>query len=358
MDLEDQMVLCKNTVPLTLEGGPMKKYIGLDAHSSTCSFCVMDERGKIHDDVKIATNGRLLREYVRNVSGKKKLTFEECELSSWLYEMFKNEDCELLVCNPVANKNYKKAKTDKLDARQLANLLRGNFLEAVYHDGSDREKFRDLMSGYQQLVDDATRVKNRYKSLFRKDGERPMGEKVYNDESLLEGLSREDLQFVGKQMYRLLKEMEQGRKEYVSEIKKYGKKFEEIKVLKTLVGIADIQASKIVAQVIDPRRFRNKHKYFSYCGLVRHRQTSGDKNYGDKKIWGNRSLKCVYKMAANSALQGNNVFREYYDRLRLNGSGHKNAKNAVSRKIAAISLQLWKNNVKFKPEMVSNGIIE
>lgn len=336
----------------------MNKYIGLDAHSSTCSFCVMDERGKVLDTVKIVTNGRLLREYVRSVSGKKKLTFEECELSSWLYEMFKNEDCELLVCNPVENKSYKKAKTDKLDARQLADLLRGNFLKPVYHNGSDREKFRDLMSGYQQLVDDAVKIKNRYKSLFRKDGTRTSGSKLYNDEDLLEGLSRKDLQFVGKQMYRLLEEMERCRKEYVCEIKKYSKKFKEIKVLKTLVGIADIQAAKIIAQVIEPRRFKNKHKYFSYCGLVRHRQISGDKSYGDKKIWGNRTLKCVYKMAANSALKGNNVFREYYDHLRRNGSNHKNARNAVSRKIAAISLQLWKNNVKFNPKMVTNGIIE
>lgn len=334
------------------------KYIGLDAHSSTCSFCVMDEQGNEQDNVRIVTNGRLLREYVRTISGKKKLTFEECELSSWLYEMFKNEDCEMLVCNPVDNKSYKNAKTDKLDARRLADLLRGNFLTPVYHDGSDREKFRDLMSGYQQLIEDAVKIKNRYKSLFRKDGTRPVGATVYSDEKLLEGLQRKDLQFVGKQMYRLLEEMDQCRKEYVCEIKKYSKKFKEIKVLKTLPGIKDIQAAKIVAQVIEPKRFRNKHKFFSYCGLVRHQQISGDKNYGDKKIWGNRTLKCVYKMAANSALKGDNVFREYYDHLRRNGTGHKNARNAVSRKIAAISLILWKNNVKFRPEMVTNGIIK
>jgi len=318
----------------------------------------MDGNGKVHDNVKIVTNGRLLREYVRNIPGSKKLTFEECELSSWLYEMFKNEDCELLVCNPVENRNYKKAKTDKLDARQLADLLRGNFLTPVYHDGSEREKFRDLMSGYQDLIEDAVRMKNRYKSLFRKEGKRESGQKVYNDERLLQGLGREDFKFVGKHIHHLLKEMEKIRQEYIPEIRKYSKKFKEIRVLKTLPGIKDIQASKIVAQVIDPRRFKNKHKYFSYCGLVRHRQTSGDRTYGDKKIWGNRTLKCVYKMAANSALKGDNVFREYYDNLRNNGTSHKNARNAVSRKIAAISLILWKNNVKFKPEMVANGIIK
>ena len=231
-------------------------------------------------------------------------------------------------------------------------------MKPVYHDGSDREKFRDLMSGYQQLVDDAVKIKNRYKSLFRKGGKRHIGMKIYNDENLLEELDRKDLKFVGTRTYELLGEMEKQRKEYVSEIKKYSKKFKEIRILKNIPGIGDIQASKIVAQVIDPRRFKNKYKYFSYCGLVRHKQISGDKSYGDRKIWGNRALKCVYKMAAHSVLKGNNEFRKYYDCVRSKGTSHKGASNAVSRKIAAISLALWKNNVRFDPEMVTNGIIE
>lgn len=331
------------------------KYIGLDAHSSTCNFCVMDGSGRIHDDARIATNGRLLREYVGNVPGRKKLTFEECEMSTWLYEMFKNENCELMVCNPVTNRQYRKAKTDKLDARQLADLLRGDFLIPVYHDGSEREKFRDLMSAYRQIIEEIIRTKCRYKSLFRKDGKRPVGGQVYTDRSRIEELKRRDLRFIAERTYDLLEELERSRREYTREIKRYGRKFKEIKVLKSLPGIADIQASHIVSQVIDPARFKNKHKYFSYCGQVRHRQISGGKSYGDKKIWGNRTLKKVYKMAANSALRSNNVFREYYDELRRKGTSHKNARNAVSRKIAAVSLAIWKKNERFDPDMIRNG---
>lgn len=336
----------------------MKKYIGLDAHSSTCSFCVMDEKGKVLDAVTVLTNGRLLIGYLRGIFGEKALTFEECELSSWLYKILKNEVDELVICSPVANKSYKKSKTDKLDARNLANLLRGNYLTAVYHDGSDREKFRDLMSGYQDIVDDAVRIKNRYKSLFRKEGRKVNGKKVYSDESLLEDLERKDFQFVGGHLYHLLEEMEDSRLKYHVEIKKYCRKFKEIKYLKTLPGIGDIQAAKIVAQTIEPRRFKNKYKYFSYCGLVRHRQTSGERDYGDKKIWGNRVLKCVYKMAAKSALEGDNGFRKYYDYLRSKGTGHKNARNAVSRKIAAISLVLWKRGEIYRDSMITNGLIK
>lgn len=336
----------------------MKKYIGLDAHSSTCSFCVMDASGEILDVTTIGTNGRLLVGYLRGVSGEKILTFEECELSSWLYEILRKEVDELIVCNPVENSSYKKAKTDKLDARNLANLLRGGYLSPVYHDGSEREKFRDLMSGYQDLVDDAVRVKNRYKSLFRKEGKAAKGEAIYNDESFLEGLERKDFRFIGGHMYRMLEEMDKSRAAYKVEIKKCCRKFKEIRYLKTLPGIADIQASKIAAQVIDPRRFKDKYKYFSYCGLVRHRQVSGENSYGDKKIWGNRVLKCVYKMAAESALKGNSGLRKYYDYLRGKGTGHKNAKNAVSRKIAAISLVLWKKSEKYRDDMITSDLIK
>jgi len=351
------IVNCKQ-LPSTLEGGLMKKYIGLDVHSSTCSFCVMDGNGKIIDTATLSTNGRLLIGYLRGIGGKKKLTFEECELSSWLHEILRKEVDELIVCNPVENKGYKKAKTDKLDAKKLANLLRGNYLKGVYHDGTLREKFRDMMSGYQDLVEDAVRMKNRYKSLFRKTGNRIRGQKVYNDENFLEGLKRKDFRFIGKQMYEMLEKMEESRRIYETEIKKSCRKFKEIKYLKTIPGIGDIRAAGIVAQVVEPGRFRSKYKYYSYCGLVRHRQISGDRSYGDKKIWGNRELKCIYKMAAKSALQGDNGLRKYYDRLREKGTGHKNAQNAVSRKIAAISLVLWKKGETYREEMITNDLIK
>lgn len=336
----------------------MSKYIGLDAHSSTCFFCVVNEAGETENTAKIVTNGRLIVEYVRSIAGRKQLVFEECELSSWLYEILKKEVDKLIVCNPVENRQYKKAKTDKLDAQNLAKLLRGNFLQEVYHDGSGKEKLRDLMSGYQDLVEDGVRIKNRYKSLFRKDGKRQSGKVLYKDESFLSGLRREDFQFIGKHSLGFLEVLEKSRIEYVKEIKKYGQRFKEIKILKTLPGISDIQAAKIVAQVIEPHRFRTKYKYFSYCGLVRHQQISGGKSYGDKKIWGNRVLKCVYKMAAKSALNGNNGLRRYYEYLLKKGKGEKNAKSGVCRKIAEISLAMLKKGEKYSDEKITNGLIK
>ncbi|MBI5749039.1 MAG: transposase, partial [Nitrospinae bacterium] len=239
---------------------------------------------------------------------------------------------------------------DKMDARKLSKLLRGGFLISVYHDGSERERFRSLMSGYQDLIEEGVRLKNRYKSLFRKGGNKVRGELLYKDESFLEGLERSDFRFIGTQIYQLLEKMEVSREEYIKEVIRYSKGFKEIKYLKSIPGIGIIQAAKIVSQVIDPKRFSNKYKYYSYCGLVRHKRISDGKGYGSKKIWGNRILKCVYKMAGHAVLKGNSGLRKYYDYLRSKGISHDNGYNAICRKIAAISLSVWRNGERYDPK--------
>ncbi|HBR16868.1 MAG TPA: hypothetical protein DD725_04560 [Deltaproteobacteria bacterium] len=150
--------------------------------------------------------------------------------------------------------------------------------------------------------------------------------------------------------------MEQGRKEYIKEIIKYSKGFKEIKYLKTIPGIGQIQAAKITSQVIDPKRFADKYKYYSYCGLVRHKRISDGKEYGSRRIWGNRILKCVDKMAGLSALKGNSGLRKYYDYLRSKGISHDNAYNAVCRKIAAISLSVWRNSERYNDEIITGNL--
>ncbi|MDD3036084.1 MAG: transposase [Candidatus Saccharimonadaceae bacterium] len=330
----------------------MIHYIGMDAHSSSCTFCITDALGREIETVTLQTNGKIIKNYLRSFKGHKQLTFEECELSRWLFGIINQEVDKLIICNPVANKEYKKAKTDKLDARKLAKLLRGGFLTPVFHDGSERERFRNLMSSYQDVVDEGVRLKNRYKSLFRKNGQRKRGVTLYNDESLLEGLPRGEDRFIGSHLYRLLTVIEESRNAYVKEITLYSNKFKELKLLTSIPCIGIIQAAKIVSQVVNPNRFATKYKYYSYCGLVRHTRTSADRNYGTAKIWGNRVLKCVYKMAGHAVLNGNSQLRVYYDDLRQRGISHDNAYNAVCRKIAAISLSLWKHNKRYNEKMV------
>ena len=311
------------------------KYIGMDAHMSTCTFCVLDEKGTTLDTRTITTNGRLLIDYIQTIPGKKMLTIEECNLSSWLLEILKEHVTEITICNPVDNRQYKKAKTDKLDAYRLAQLLRGGFLKPVFHDGSDREKLRVIVSAYQDVVEDMVRLKNRLHALKAHSG------------GCSDTQVPSSFQYFSKNMQKQLDVLEEIKTEHQTLIRKQIHKFKETACLISLPGIGPIQSAKIIAQVINPCRFRNKYKYYAYCGLVRHQRISAGRRYGTNRIWGNRVLKCVYKMAAHSAIRGESGLRKLYDVLRAKGLSDKDAANAVARKIAALSLALWKKNQRY-----------
>jgi len=112
----------------------MKRYnIGLDAHSQTCSFVVMDPKGHILLRKRVETTEAEILEVIRSLKGTKALTFEESTLSQWLYILLKDEVDELVVANPVAIAKSSAAKNDFLDATELADLLRVGRLKSVFH---------------------------------------------------------------------------------------------------------------------------------------------------------------------------------------------------------------------------------
>jgi Transposase len=73
-----------------------------------------------------------------------------------------------VVCNPRKNALLKDGnKSDRIDARKLAELLRLDHLKPVYHGETGVRMLRELARSYLTLVKDLTRVMNRLKALYR-----------------------------------------------------------------------------------------------------------------------------------------------------------------------------------------------
>ena len=71
------------------------------------------------------------------------------------------------MCNPRKNALLKDGnKSDRIDARKLAELLRLNHLKPVYHGESGVRKLRELARSYLTIVQDLTRVMNRLKAVI------------------------------------------------------------------------------------------------------------------------------------------------------------------------------------------------
>jgi transposase len=329
----------------------MKNYIGLDAHSKTCTFVVVDGKGRQTAVQRVKTGEAEVLRFVRSVKGTKSLTFEESHVSKWLYTVLKPAVDELVVCNPAYVHRRRGPKDDYPDTLHLAQQLRGNFLTPVFHEDNFFSELRSVVSGYSDLVEDSVRVQNRYKALFRCQARDTVGTGIYTAEERIKELSSETDRFVAERLFNQLQLLREQKKTYIARFQEYEKKYSQISALSSIPGIGEVRACLIAATVCSPRRFENKFKFWAYCMLVKYDLRSDDVSYGKKKVPGNRIMKNVFMGAAQTILdKDDGVLRKYYDGLREKGIDHKTAKKNLARKIAAISLSVMRRGKRFTEE--------
>jgi hypothetical protein len=94
------------------------------------------------------------------------VTFEEGTWAAWLYDLLKPHVTEVPACDPRKSVLLKQgSKSDKIDARKPAALLRLNHLKAVYHGEHGVRTLKELARSYLTITQDLTRVRNRLKAL-------------------------------------------------------------------------------------------------------------------------------------------------------------------------------------------------
>jgi len=139
-----------------------EKYIGLDVHQASISVAVMDSKGKLVMESILETKASTILEFFAGLRGTLSVTFEEGTWAAWLYDLLKPHVARVLVCNPRKNALLKHGnKNDRIDARKLANLLRLEELEPVYHSQTGVRTLRELARSYLTSTKDLTRVLTR-----------------------------------------------------------------------------------------------------------------------------------------------------------------------------------------------------
>jgi len=279
-----------------------------------------------------------LRAYLSSLSGRVILTFEETTSAQWLYLELCDRVARIVICDPYYNRLLLHGpKTDKIDAAKLCTLLCAGLLKEVFHTSETLYELRRLVSGYEDLVRLGVGALNQRDALKRAAG--PTGRAA------------------GRFAPFVREHLEQTIALYQTMKPAYEKKFEALcrshplaRRQKDLPGIGTIGAVKIVATVVDARRFPRAGQYLSYCGLVKHQKFSGGRSYGKRKARYHRTLKSVYKTAVHTALKGDNPVREYYDRLLRQSVAEHNARNACARYLARVSYGMLKSGERYEPE--------
>jgi transposase len=123
------------------------KYIGMDVHKEAISLAVLNSSGKLVMEGIIEAKASSILQFFEGLRGSLQVTLEEGTWAAWLYDLLKPHVTNLVVCNPRRNALLKEgSKSDRIDARKLAELLRSNLLRPVYHGERRRAEF-----SYQQF---------------------------------------------------------------------------------------------------------------------------------------------------------------------------------------------------------------
>jgi len=156
------------------------RYVGLDVHRDTISAAVLDEAGRLVMQSVLATRAAAILDFVRGVRGTLEVTLEEGTHSAWLYDLLGRRVARVVVCNPRKNALLKSGnKSDAIDARKLAELLRAGLLSPVYHGERSAQEVQQLVRSYMLLTEDTTRVMGRLKAVFRGQAVSCAGKKLY-----------------------------------------------------------------------------------------------------------------------------------------------------------------------------------
>jgi len=348
------------------------KYVGLDVDQAMVVAHVTNDKGEFVMESFLETKGDGIRQFFRSLEGRVHVAFEEGSLAAWLYEIIRPLVSQTVVCDPRANKLIHSGnKGDRVDAKHLAKLLRMGELHPVHHGEESVRGLKELVHGYDRLVRDNTRAMNRLKGLFKGQAIGCRGRAVYRQETReqwkqkleSEALrARADLLY--KQMASLKPLRDEAEKAMIKEARKHG----AYKLLVKLPGVGPIRAATIIAAVGAPHRFRTKRQYWAYCGfgVVTHMSSEyeiieGRRQRRKKPVQTrglnenfNRMLKTAYKGAALTAIESE-PFNKYYQRLIDNKMRPEMAQLTVARKIAAISLAVWKKGERFDPARVNQA---
>jgi len=339
----------------------MNQYIGLDGHKESCTFVVMDQKGRLTRQAVIETNTQALIKFIKTIPGKRHLCVEEGTHSQWFYEIFSPHVHDLAV---VEGRKNRGSKDDAKDARGLAERFwKKDLGQRIFKVPESLTTLKDLVKSYDTINKDLVRVKNRLKHRYRCRGFAYSETQCpYCKRSALTPSDcrkpgfHQNLVLLHKQQQELEPLKAQAQKAMVTEAARHS----ITPILKTAPGFGPVRSAQLLSIVIEPYRFRTSRQLWCYCGLAIIIRSSSDWVKKPNGQWErgpvvrtrglnrnhNPAAKAIFKAAAMSVITTGKkeiALRAHYARLLKNGTNPNLARLTIARKIAAIVLAMWKN---------------
>ena len=329
----------------------MKKYIGCDAHARYSIFASVREDGRWDPPVRVEHNELEMERFLKQLPTGSAVALESSGNWYWLVRAMEEAGLEPRLAHALEAKKRMpgRNKTDHLDAKGLAMMLRNGSLPEVWIPPASLLDLRDLMRTRLATRQQGSELKCRILAALRRYGVRR-----YEDGADLFAASRraklavaiarlpQECRMATAEQWALLDQLEEHIQAMEDRIRQRIDSLGWVRLLKTLPGVGPILGSTIYLEIGDVTRFPDAAHLASYAGLVPTVHASGGKCWqGPTPRSANHFLKWAFIEAANvittrQKTWANKHVVKLYQRLKANKC-HGKAATAVARHLAESS---------------------
>jgi transposase len=330
-------------------------YIGFDVHKKSISYCVKLADGKIVEEGKLRATHEALRQWAAKRTEPWHGAMEATLFSGWIYDTLKPFAAELQMGHPALMKAIaaSKKKSDKLDARKIADMVRCNLLPVCYVAPAELRELRRLLRFRNLVVGQAVQMKNKVSGLLMEVGAEYNKKQLHGAKYFGELLDRlEEVPESVKDLLRLsrgaLETFQSTQQRLLARLEKHPRLAERVERLKSIRGVGDVTALTWALEVGEPQRLPSIARAASYCGLTSALDSSADKQHrGPISKQRNAHLQTVLIEAAKLAPRWNPQLAAVHEQEVSRGHCNR-ATLEVARKLVAYLLAVDKSGKPFQ----------
>jgi transposase len=329
-------------------------YVGIDWAYGRAAFCAMSEGGAIAAEGLIPANEDGLGKLVLKLGSESSGCVEMMSGAVWVRDRLRAAGWEMKVAHArkVRDVAPLACKTDKVDARVLAELCRRDLVPELWLPSLEDRALRERLRRRAHLVKVRTSARNRIFGLLTQFGLRVSHSRLRRPDAM-ELLERRGVPGVWRasiaELLELAEEMDRRIIPIDRELGPLARRDRRAKLLATMPGIGPLLGLTFAAEIGEVSRFRSPGKLIAYAGLAPKVSQSGERSAtGALSKAGSRTLRWAAVEAANQAWRPANPWHGHY--LRVSARHGKNpAKSSVARKLLIAAWHMLSRNQPFKP---------
>ena len=340
------------------------EYIGIDVHKRESQVCILDDGAAVMEERRIRSE-RSRFGAVLGTRPRARILLEASTESEWVAQCLEELGHEVIVADPNFAPMYatrsRRVKTDRRDARTLAEACRLGAYRPAHRISAARRELRAALAARDALVRTRVRYVSLIRALLRREGIAVASGSSGAFLRRLETITLPAaLQPALAPLVTVLAPLNAAITAADAHITEAMESDAVAVRLCTVPGVGPVTAAAFVATLDDVVRFRGAPQVAAYLGLVPQERSSGDRQHrGGLTKAGNARARWVLVQAAWAIWRDRTprtaTLRAWAERIAVR-RGKRVAAIALSRRLAGILYALWRDGTAYEPQRVGRRL--